>query len=872
MEVSMNHIYTKRVAIIVIFMFVFMVIYPNYSFSQEKDEKRKSLEKAKFLHVHGQSKNALEILNRIIPYFERDINQFKNELCESYHIKAKIHYINKEFEEMEKTLRNLYEINPGYGFVDVDKEYLDFKEKAKEIKIEWEQEKKQITPPEKDKKKEETTEPEKSETKENVIEKEKKDNGEKKFPWLLLAGGVIVVVVGVVLLLSKKKTEKKTLNVTVGEGVEGTPASGSHECKKGETVSYSYSLKSGYNVLSVKLDGNEVPPGGTIKMDQDHTLTVSASKQYTLTVQKGEGVNGTPDSGTFTYNEGRQVSYNYTLQSGYSNLVVTIDGAIAPASGTITMDGNHTLNASASTGKTYQLTVQKGEGVNGNPKQGTFFYQQGELVEYNYRLQDGYENLVVTLDGIKLEHSRGTITMNRDHTLTASAKRRGECTLTVTRGDGVDGTPDSGVYNHEEGKRINYNYSLKDGYEDLVVKRDGKRVDESGTITMDDDHTLTASAKRIGDYTLIVNKGAGINGTPDSGTFTYNEGATVNYNYTLQDDYKDLVVTLDGNTVSASGTVTMNSNHTLIASATPDSSSEYTLTVSKGNGVNGTPNSGTFTYNEGETVNYNYTLQDGYKDLVVKLDGNTVGASGTITMSKNRTLNASATPDSSSEYTLTVTKGNGVNGTPNSGTFTYNEGETVNYSYTLKDGYKNLVVKLGGSTVSASGTITMNTNHTLTASATPNKKEYTLTVDKGEGVDGSPDSDTYTYNEGATVNYSYSLQSGYQSLEVKLDGNVVPASGTITMNANHTLIATAKKQWTLTVTRNDGVDGNPVSGAYTFSDGDTVNYSYSLQSGYTNLIVELDGNPVAASGSFNMNDDHTLTASATATAARKSKK
>ena len=69
-------------------------------------------------------------------------------------------------------------------------------------------------------------------------------------------------------------------------------------------------------------------------------------------------------------------------------------------------------------------------------------------------------------------------------------------------------------------------------------------------------------------------------------------------------------------------------------------------------------------------------------------------------------------------YTLDVTKGAGVNGTPDSGSTTYNEGETVNYSYSLKSGYSNLVVKLDGNTAAASGTITMDSDHTLTATAT----------------------------------------------------------------------------------------------------------------------------------------------------------
>jgi tetratricopeptide (TPR) repeat protein len=64
---------------------------------------------------------------------------------------------------------------------------------------------------------------------------------------------------------------------------------------------------------------------------------------------------------------------------------------------------------------------------------------------------------------------------------------------------------------------------------------------------------------------------------------------------------------------------------------------------------------------------------------------------------------------------------------------------------------------------------------------------YTLTVTKGTGVEGTPESGIYTYSKGSAINYNYVLQSGYKDLVVKLDGATVPANGSITMNSNHSL-------------------------------------------------------------------------------------
>jgi hypothetical protein len=69
------------------------------------------------------------------------------------------------------------------------------------------------------------------------------------------------------------------------------------------------------------------------------------------------------------------------------------------------------------------------------------------------------------------------------------------------------------------------------------------------------------------------------------------------------------------------------------------------------------------------------------------------------------------------------------------------------------------------------------------------KTKYTLTVSLA-GATGTPGA-TGKFKKGAAVAYNYTAQSGYVNLEVKLDGVVVPAAGTVTMDADHTLTATA---------------------------------------------------------------------------------
>lgn len=66
------------------------------------------------------------------------------------------------------------------------------------------------------------------------------------------------------------------------------------------------------------------------------------------------------------------------------------------------------------------LTVNLGEGAAGEPAPGTYEYKKGEVVGYNYRLQDGYSQLSVLRDGVETS-PQGTVTMDRNHRLSATA-------------------------------------------------------------------------------------------------------------------------------------------------------------------------------------------------------------------------------------------------------------------------------------------------------------------------------------------------------------------------------------------------------------------------------------------------------------------
>lgn len=328
----------KLTSWLLVALFIFQADFLLYS--NNKTDAEQQFEKAKSEEKHGEYQASKKRLDRLIPLLnqEKQKELFKKttELLKQ---------VNHKIEEIKKA-EEIFKLAEADYY---NKKYNNAKEKLCQIILNF--------------KKEEIIH-------ENLInriydlleqirKKLPKSSGKiilcegkkkKKFPWLLVVGGVVIVAVVAVLLTKKKKEPQKyTLTVTKGDGVDGTPNNGTITYNESTTVNYNYSLLSGYKDLVVQLDGNAVSSNGTITMDRDHTLTALATPldRYTLTVAKGDGVVGTPDNGATTYDEGTVVNYSYSLQSGYTNLEVKLDGATVPASGAITMSSNHTLTATA---------------------------------------------------------------------------------------------------------------------------------------------------------------------------------------------------------------------------------------------------------------------------------------------------------------------------------------------------------------------------------------------------------------------------------------------------------------------------------------------------------------------------------------------
>ncbi len=151
-------------------------------------------------------------------------------------------------------------------------------------------------------------------------------------------------------------TTTGTLTVLVSDGVSGTPTAGAYTLVIGDQLQYSFTLNAGYSKLTVLFDGAPVAASGTVSITGKNTLHAYADDkfQYALTVILTDGVLGTPAAGTHSYLQGTLVDYSYTMEDGYSDLLVLLDDVSVENSGTVAMSGNHKLSVTATAGKNIQ--------------------------------------------------------------------------------------------------------------------------------------------------------------------------------------------------------------------------------------------------------------------------------------------------------------------------------------------------------------------------------------------------------------------------------------------------------------------------------------------------------------------------------------
>jgi hypothetical protein len=150
-------------------------------------------------------------------------------------------------------------------------------------------------------------------------------------------------------LAATAQTRILTVTPSAGAGGTVTPAT-PVSVSYGQGCTFTFTPNAGFLVANVLVDGVSLGASGQydfINVTTDHQIQVTFVQSFPLTVHMGPGVTGTP--GATTVLPAGAAPYSYSVLPGYTGLTVVEDGLTSlPASGTVLMDGPHSLAVNAS--------------------------------------------------------------------------------------------------------------------------------------------------------------------------------------------------------------------------------------------------------------------------------------------------------------------------------------------------------------------------------------------------------------------------------------------------------------------------------------------------------------------------------------------
>jgi hypothetical protein len=648
---------------------------------------------------------------------------------------------------------------------------------------------------------------------------------------------VVALIAGVTGCVGEATGAVVRYDVTIASSQGGSvtvPGEGTFTCDSGRVLDLVATAASGYRFVnwtgSVGTIANPYAASTTITVNGDYSITANFEQAevtyYTLTVGVTGSGSVSPAAGQHTYGAGAVISIIATPATGYqfvgwSGAMGTIANVNA-ASTTITMNDHYSIIANfEETAVTYYtLTMAVAGSGSTGPTVGQHTYAAGTPVSITGTPANGYRFVnwtgnVATVANVNAVST--TITMNGNYSITANfaALLPGQYTLTVSSGAGGSvTTPGEGTFTYSAGTVVNLVATVASGYEFVNWTGNVGTIANVNaaltTITMNSNYSITANfgAGPPIPYNLTISSSAGGSvTTPGEGTFGYGSGLVVNLVATPASGYRFVNWTGNVGTIAnanaASTTITMNSDYSITANFAVIPPGQYTLTISStAGGSVTTPGQGTFTYNAGTIVNLVASPLGGY--WFVNWTGN-VGtianvnaASTTITMNSNYSIAANFAVIPPVQYSLTIssTAGGSVT-TPGEGTFTRNAGTVVNLAASAVGGYRfvNWTGNVGtiANVNSASTTITMNGNYSITANF-EEIPEFELTIySTAGGSVTTPGEGTFTYDAGTVVSLAAIPAGGYAFINwtgnVGTIANLNAAYTTITVNGNYSITA-----------------------------------------------------------------------------------
>jgi len=515
----------------------------------------------------------------------------------------------------------------------------------------------------------------------------------------------------------------------------------------------------------------------------------------------------------------------------------------------------------------YAITASAGTGGTISPS-GSVSVVQGGNQTFTIAPNTGYQILNVTVDGGSVgavsSYTFSNVTAN--HTIAAAFSVK---TYTISASAGTGGTiTPSGSVSVNHGANQAFTISPNAGYQITNVTVDSVSQGPISSYTFSNvsaAHAISAMFSPI-TYTITASAGAGGSISP-SGSVTVSYGANRTFTVAANTGYTIADVLVDGTSVGSVSSYTFNNvaeNHTISATF---SIATYTISASAGTGGTISP-SGTVSVNHGTSRTFAITPDTGFGITNVVVDGASVGAVSSYTFNSvtgNHTIIANFATNT---YTINASVGTGGIISP-SGSVAVSGGASQTFTITPNNGYRIADVLVDGSSV---GTVTSYTftnvtsSHTISASFAADA--YTIVASAGNGGSITPNG-AVAVNHGSNQSFTISASTGYQVLDVSVDGVSQGSISSYTFSnvtANHTISATfSVKTYTITASAGAGGSISP-SGSTSINHGASQAYSIAPNTGYSIASVTVDGVSKGAISSYTFSSvtaNHTISATFT---------
>ncbi len=530
--------------------------------------------------------------------------------------------------------------------------------------------------------------------------------------------------------------------------------------------------------------------------------TASVTTKYTISSSAQTGGSISPFGNT-SVDSGSSQSYTISTNAGYEVDYVNVDGSSIGAVTSYTFNNvsaDHNIQAYFKAKPIPKYNITSSAGANGSiSPQGVASIDSASSKTYTINANSGFaiDSVIVdgsyvgrvstyTFSGVKADHSIRAV-FKAGFTITASAENGGSI------------SPSGNVF-LLSGENQTFTITPDANFEIDYVIVDGSNKGAVASYTFSNvtsSHSIQAYFK--GSYTITASGGNKGSISPE-GSIVVPEGGNQTFTITPNNGWGVDYIRVDGIQIDPVFSYTFSdvtSDHAIFASFSKNGIKPgFTITATAGSNGSISP-SGSVAIGSGQDQTFTFTPDNGYEINDVLVDGSSVGAVSSYTFNSvtaNHSVEVSFKAVSVTTYTVTATAGSNGTITP-AGATVVNEGGAVSYTISPLSGYEIEDVIVNGASqgaISSYEFTNITANQTITASFKAIQiNQYSITATAGSNGAITPSGVT-TLNEGSSVSYSITANTGYVIDFVTVDGVDQGSIGSYDFNSvteNHTISA-----------------------------------------------------------------------------------